>query len=403
MTKEGFFEISELCPEFNQFFVFPNIEEPPDLTDAACQTDANIQVARDKLALVSSSSELAVKEEPVDDYDRQNEFTQDNLEITEVDEDKSDEEDSVQKAKRARIDSQSNTVIDFHSDSVENIKIECVEMDNEFASIVPILYDPDENEEEMAVTQDNDDGEARYFYHIIHPVAPPTTIEFEENIGGLKNAPRIISVQMNSKENIVVCVKVGSEGYFFCSYLFNGKKKKHDIKPSGRDDYQYQLKMICSGQKRNKCNLKLVLFIRNKQISHPDFFKRTNFLIEGHLQKNDRERRNEEQKNEELENHLRECSCANSLQKTRDFYIKSVLKKNSSLEKPLSGSEMRRKISIDAGLTLQESAELSTVKSISSMQKTSHRAAKKLKSVRHQNGEQTTVVAGNVFPQLSYQ
>ena len=273
LTREGFFKILEPCPEFNQFFVFPKIEEPPDTTDAACQTDANIQVARDRLALVNSSLELAVKEEHVDDYEAQNEFTRDNIEITEVEEDKSDEEDSEQKAKRARFDSQSNTVIDFHSDSVENIKMEIVEIDNDFASIVPITCHPEENEEESAVTQENDDGEARYFYHIIHPVAPPSTIEFEENIGGLRNAPRIISVQMNSSENIVVCVKVGSEGYFFRSYLFLGKKKKHDIKPSGRDDYRYQLKMICSEQKRKKCNLKLVLFIRNKQISHPDFFK----------------------------------------------------------------------------------------------------------------------------------
>ena len=26
---------------------------------------------------------------------------------------------------------------------------------------------------------------------IIHPVAPPTTVEFEENIGGLKNTARV--------------------------------------------------------------------------------------------------------------------------------------------------------------------------------------------------------------------
>ena len=270
--------------------------------------------------------------------------------------------------------------------------MECVEMDNEFASIVPILHDPEPNEEERALTQEKNDGEAGYTYHIIHPVAPPTTIEYEENIGGLKNAPRIISVQMNSRQNIVVCVKVGAEGYIFCSYLFN-RMKNLDIKPSGRDDYQYQLKMICAEQRRKKCNLKLVLFIRNKQISHPDFFQMTNFLIEGHLQKND----------QELENHLRECSCASSLKKTRDFYIQSVLKKNSSLEKPLSGTEMRRKISKDAGLTLKESSELSSTKSIVSMQKLSFRAAKKSKNMRDQNGERTRLVAGNIFPQLSLQ
>ena len=94
MTKEGFFEIARLCPEFNQFFVLPETEEPPETSHAACKTDENIQVARDRLALVSSSLELAVKEEPVNDYERQNEFSQNDVEITEVEEDNSDEEDS---------------------------------------------------------------------------------------------------------------------------------------------------------------------------------------------------------------------------------------------------------------------------------------------------------------------
>ena len=85
---------------------------------------------------------------------------------------------------------------------------------------------------------------------IIHPVPPPTTVEFEENIGGLKNAPAVITVQRNIKENIVVCVKIGSEAYLFRSYLFGGRKRLPDFKPSGRLDYPFQLKMICNEQNK---------------------------------------------------------------------------------------------------------------------------------------------------------
>ena len=109
MTKEGYFEIAQLCPEFNQFLVFPKIEEPPDTAHATCQTNADIQVSRAKLEIISSSLKFSVKEEPVDDYEGQNEFTQDDLEITEVEEDESDEEDSEQEAKRLRIDSHSQS------------------------------------------------------------------------------------------------------------------------------------------------------------------------------------------------------------------------------------------------------------------------------------------------------
>jgi hypothetical protein len=66
-------------------------------------------------------------------------------------------------------------------------------------------------------------------------VAPPSTIEFEERIGGLEESPATVSIQMNTKMNLVVLLKVGSDGYLFRSYLFNAKKKEPlDIKPSGR-------------------------------------------------------------------------------------------------------------------------------------------------------------------------
>jgi hypothetical protein len=144
LTKEGYFEIAQLCPEFNQFLVFPKIEEPPDTTHAACQTNADIQVSRARLEIVSSSLKFSVKEEPVDDYEGQNEFTQDDIEITEVEEEESDEEDSEQEAKRAKIGSNSNCNTVSDSISVENTTMESEEMDNEFASIVPILCDPEE-------------------------------------------------------------------------------------------------------------------------------------------------------------------------------------------------------------------------------------------------------------------
>jgi hypothetical protein len=166
---------------------------------------------------------------------------------------------------------------------------------------------------------------------------------------------------MNTKKNLVVLLKVGSEGYLFRSYLFKPKKKEPlDIKPSGRDDYPYQLKMMCAEGKKTRCNLKLLLLIKNKQTTHPDFFQMTNFLIEGHLQKN----------KQELENHLRRCCNANAFKKTRDFYIKSMLKTNREAEKPLSLTAIRRKITEDAGLNLQESAELAETKSLWSMQRT---------------------------------
>ena len=74
-----------------------------------------------------------------------------------------------------------------------------------------------ENAEE---NEENHDGDGTSSDQKIHPVAPPTTVEFEENIGGQKNAPAVITVQMNIKRNLVVCVKIGSEAYLFRSYLF---------------------------------------------------------------------------------------------------------------------------------------------------------------------------------------
>jgi hypothetical protein len=226
---------------------------------------------------------------------------------------------------------------------------------------------------------------------IIHPVAPPTTVEFEENIGGLKNAPAVITVQRNIKENIVVCVKIGSEAYLFRCYLFGARKRTLDFKPSGRLDYPFQLKMICNEQRRKKCNLKLVLFIRNKEISHPDFFKMTNFLVERHLERNDGE----------LEKHLCECSNADSFKKIRQFYILSMTKMNRAAENPLSGTQMRSKISKDAGLTLHESAELSERKTRRAMAQASSRAQKKSKKRRDENGDRLSdrldFLSGNIY------
>ncbi|CBY34124.1 unnamed protein product [Oikopleura dioica] len=144
LTKEGYFEIAQLCPEFNQFLVFPKIQEPPDTAHAACQTNANIQVCRAKLEMANSS--VFIKKEPFDEYEScpQNEMTQDDIEITEVEEEESDEEESEQETKRARIESDSHTVSDCNS--VENITIESEEVDNEFASMVPIICDSDSEE-----------------------------------------------------------------------------------------------------------------------------------------------------------------------------------------------------------------------------------------------------------------
>jgi hypothetical protein len=225
--------------------------------------------------------------------------------------------------------------------------------------------------------EENHDGDESVSDHTIHPVAPPTRIEFEENIGGLQNSPAVVTVQMNGSGNIVVCLKVGSDGYIFRSYLFGARKKTLDFKPSGRLDYPFQLKMVCNEDRRKKCNLKFVLFIRNKKITHPDFFKMPNFLVEQHLQKND----------QQLEKHLCECSNADSLQKTRQFYIQSETKKNRAAENPLSGTQLRRKIAYDAGLTVQESAKLSTKRSMWAMAKTSSREDKKAKNAKDQNGE----------------
>jgi hypothetical protein len=215
-----------------------------------------------------------------------------------------------------------------------------------------------ENEETQANDEDENDedenDEDGCSYQTIRPVAPPSTIEFEERIGGLEESPATVSIQMNTKKNLVVLLKVGSDGYLFRSYLFNAKKKEPlDIKPSGRADFPYQLKMMCDEGRKTRCGLKLLLLIKNKQTTHPDFFIMTNFLIEGHLQKN----------KQELENHLRRCCNANAFKKTRDFYIKSMVKTNREAEKPLSLTQIRRKISEEAGFTLQESAEFLKTKS----------------------------------------
>jgi hypothetical protein len=65
-----------------------------------------------------------------------------------------------------------------------------------------------ENEETQANDEDENDedenDEDGCSYQTIRPVAPPSTIEFEERIGGLEESPATVSIQMNTKMNLVV-------------------------------------------------------------------------------------------------------------------------------------------------------------------------------------------------------
>ena len=63
------------------------------------------------------------------------------------------------------------------------------------------------DEKENAEDQENDENASDFMR--TYPVAPPPTIEFNERIGGLANAPAMMSVQRNSNGNILLCVKVG--------------------------------------------------------------------------------------------------------------------------------------------------------------------------------------------------
>ena len=77
---------------------------------------------------------------------------------------------------------------------------------------------------------------------------------------------------------------------------------------------------------------------------------------------------------------LEECKNNDALEKMRGFYTKSVLKMNRNLRKPLSGTQIRKKISEEAELTEREKAILYKKKSMKNMSAVSKRADRKLKN-----------------------
>jgi len=61
---------------------------------------------------------------------------------------------------------------------------------------------------------------------------------------------------------------------------------------------------------------------------------------------------------------LEECKNNDALEKMRGFYTKSVLKMNRNLRKPLSGTQIRKKISEEAELTEREKEHEEHVSSV---------------------------------------
>ena len=128
MTNDGYFEISQICAEFNQFLVFPKIQEPPETTHTSCQTDADIQVSKARLEKL----DFVPKFEPVDDYGHQ----ANDIEITEMDDEESEEDEND--LKRPRID------------NIEEMPIEEDDDDNEFAGVTAVFDESDAEEQSTA-------------------------------------------------------------------------------------------------------------------------------------------------------------------------------------------------------------------------------------------------------------
>ncbi|CBY22027.1 unnamed protein product [Oikopleura dioica] len=239
--------------------------------------------------------------------------------------------------------------------------------DNVIVIITPPQEEKKEDAPETKALEANDEEDTIRSLLRVHPVAPPSTISYNENIGGKLRSPVLISVQLNSSGKNISChIKIGSKGYLFRGFL--GIRKKLEFKRSGRLDYQFELILNCERQKSHRCNLKYLLYCRNKKIEHRDFFITCNFLPGKLITKNQKQ----------LDNHLKSCFFENALEKSRDLYAKTMVKMNCMNEEPLSPSQMRTKITELCEMTPLEAAQFYD-KNMKHLTQLSRRYNKKLK------------------------